>query len=804
MSKQIKLPLVLSMNMVPIPGFEFSINIGRSESIAAVEDSIKNYGGNIIVAIQEKSDIKDVDSSNLKGMGIFSHIENFEFIKSSNEKKIYKMTILPVKVVKILEPNLVGGRLYSKYNPVVYKKTSLDFIKKTLEDIKSKLESPKFSELKVSFSYEEIKPFLKSTPEKIVNALMYFLPLSHIRKYDLLNEISIDKKITLINTSLNELMVSNFKDKKNIEIDSKKINDDISESVSKQVKDKFTKQQKEFYLREQLKTIQEELNKITGEESEIITLKNKVNNNPYPKIIKEKALKEIKKLENSQFASAEANVIRNYLEWLLDIPYWQLKEEINSISNVIEVLDKNHYGLEKVKERIIEYLAVKISNPDSKAPILCFVGPPGTGKTSFAKSIAFAIGRKYIKISLGGVKDEAEIRGHRRTYIGSMPGKIISAMKKSKVINPLILLDEVDKLSSDYKGDPTSALLEAMDYEQNKNFQDHYIEEDYDLSKVMFVATANYLQNVPEPLIDRLEIIELSSYTEIEKINIANSHLIKKVLDETKLKKLEFKISNSSLSTLIRHYTMEAGVRELYRVLETLARKIVVKKIKDKRFRVKTLTKETIVEYLGPQKYDYSRIDKNPQIGAVQGLAWTQYGGDILPIEIILYDGKGDITITGQLKDVMKESASIAFSFVKANYKKFGIDPIIKKVENGKEVEKNLFKDFDIHVHSPDGATPKDGPSAGVTFTTALISAFSKKSVSQYLGMTGEITLRGNVLQIGGLKEKSISAHRSGLKKILIPKENMKDLIHIPKEVKKSLEIIPVASYFDVYKIAFS
>ncbi len=565
----------------------------------------------------------------------------------------------------------------------------------------------------------------------------------------------------------------------------------VKEEVRKKVGEKLSKQQREYYLREQIKAAQAELDGLNGETSEIDALRKKVEENPYPEHIKAKALKEITRLEQTPSQAQEANITRNYIEWLLDLPYWKEDKEKIDITNAKKVLDKDHFGLDKPKSKIVEFLAVKQQNPDAKGSILALVGPPGTGKTTMAKSIADALGRKLIKISLGGVKDEAEIRGHRRTYIASQPGKIIQGMKKAGVVNPIILLDEIDKMSADFKGDPTSAMLEVLDYEQNSMFQDHFIEEEYDLSKVTFIATANYYGNIPEALIDRLDIVEVSSYTELEKIEIFKKHLVPRVLEETKIPKGLYKWSEAGIKELIRHYTIEAGVRMLHREANTLARKILVDKFNGEVKSALTITPAVIQKYLGPQKFDYTKIDKQPQVGTVTGLAWTSYGGDILPIEVSLHKGKGDLILTGQLAEVMRESATIALSYVKANRDKYNISADVN------------FEELNIHVHSPDGATPKDGPSAGVTFTTALISALTGKPVSQYLGMTGEISLRGHVLPIGGLKEKSISAYRSGIKEIFIPKENVKDLVDIPKEVKDNLKITPVEKYKEIFDYIF-
>ena len=481
-------------------------------------------------------------------------------------------------------------------------------------------------------------------------------------------------------------------------------------------------------------------------------------------------------------ASAESNVVRTYIDWMLKVPWYQETKDVEDIQKVEDVLNADHYGLEKVKERIIEHLAVKQMTQNLKAPIICLAGPPGVGKTSLAKSIARALERKFVKASLGGVKDEAEVRGHRRTYLGSMPGRIIQSMKKAGVINPVFLLDEIDKMSSDYKGDPTSAMLEVLDPEQNNQFSDNYLEEPYDLSKVLFIATANDLGNIPGPLRDRLEIIELSSYTEQEKLMIAKNHLIKKQLGMHGLTSEQLTFEDDAIMKIIRHYTREAGVRDLERLIAKVCRKVVLIILKDKQSKITVVAKE-LENYLGKAPFEHTKKLDHDQIGVVTGMAYTQFGGDILPIEVNHFDGSGKFVITGQLGDVMKESASIALDYMKANKIKYGLEDV-------------KFDKEDIHIHVPEGAVKKDGPSAGVTLTTAIYSALKNKPVRSDVAMTGEITLRGNVLAIGGLKEKSISAHRSGIKKIIIPKDNAKDIEDIPESVREELEIV-LADHID-------
>ncbi|MBQ6126334.1 MAG: endopeptidase La, partial [Erysipelotrichaceae bacterium] len=553
--------------------------------------------------------------------------------------------------------------------------------------------------------------------------------------------------------------------------------DQIEQEINEKVKESVEGSQRDYYLREKLKAIKDELGGSEGG-SDIDDLKEKVENEPYPENVKAKAREEFKHYEMLPPTTGETGVIRTYLEWLLNVPWYQKSEDKNDLQEASRILDEDHYGLTKVKERILEYLAVKQMTNSLKSPIICLVGPPGVGKTSLAKSVARALDRRFVKISLGGVRDEAEIRGHRRTYLGSMPGRIIQGMKRAGTLNPVFLIDEIDTMSSDYKGDPSSAMLEVLDPEQTTQFSDHYLEEPYDLSDVLFICTANYRENIPAALLDRLEIIELSSYTEIEKLNIARKHLLGKQISINGLKESQISISDDMILYIVRHYTREAGVRQLERILGTLCRKTVLSILKEKKKKI-TITKKQINEWLGHEIYDYGTKEKKNQIGVVTGLAYTSFGGDILPVEVNYFEGKGSLIVTGQLGDVMVESTKIALDFIKANTKKYGI-PI------------EFYEKHDIHIHVPEGAVPKDGPSAGVTITTAIVSALTNTPVKKDLVMTGEVTLRGNVLPIGGLKEKSLAAHRSGIKTIIIPKGNMKDLDDIPETVKEEVTYIPV------------
>ena len=560
----------------------------------------------------------------------------------------------------------------------------------------------------------------------------------------------------------------------------------IEESVEKELNE----QQKEFFLREKIKAIEEELGDINSKDDELHSLKQKVKKLKCPSKIKDRINREISRYEATPSMSPELSITREYLDWMVNIPWSKYTKDEDSLMRVKETLDSSHYALDDVKERVVEYLSVKQNTNNLRSPILCLVGPPGVGKTSLALAIASALGRKSCKISVGGINDEAEIVGHRKTYVGAYPGRIIQGIRKAGTTNPVFIIDEIDKMTKDLRGDPASALLEVLDPEQNAHFMDHYLEEEFDLSKVMFICTANYIEQIPYELRDRLEIIEVSSYTEFEKLEIANNHLVPKQLEEHGLTALQVNITDNALMYIIQSYTKEAGVRELERTIATLLRKIVKKLLLDGNEVFFNIDKREIEEYLGKPKYLYSSIAKKNQIGVVNGLAYTIFGGDVLPIEVNLYKGKGELILTGSLGDVMRESCQIALSYIKANLSKFKIDS-------------KLLKDADIHIHVPEGAVQKDGPSAGITITTALISLLKKKSVDNYLAMTGEITLRGRVLAIGGLKEKVIGAHRAGIKKIIIPKENNKDLEDIPKNVLKDIKFIYVEKYSDIYKLLF-
>jgi ATP-dependent Lon protease len=563
----------------------------------------------------------------------------------------------------------------------------------------------------------------------------------------------------------------------------------VEKKIRSRVKRQMEKTQREYYLNEQMKAIQRELGETDDSRDELLELEKRIRKTKLSKEARAKADAELKKLRNMSPMSAESTVVRNYLDWLLSVPWGKAKTKPIDLQKAEDILEEDHYGLEKVKERIIEYLAVQARTGSLKGPILCLVGPPGVGKTSLAQSIAKATGREYVRMSLGGVRDESEIRGHRRTYIGSMPGKIIQSMKKAKTTNAFVLLDEIDKLGSDWRGDPSSALLEVLDPAQNSTFGDHYLEVDYDLSQVMFVTTANSL-NMPQPLMDRMEIIRVSGYTEDEKVEIAKRHVLPKQLKDHGLKEGELIVPEETIRDLIRYYTREAGVRSLERALGGLARKAVREMAKTKAVSI-TVDAAKLAEYAGVKKFRYGETDAEDQVGIVTGLAWTEFGGDILTIEAIKMPGRGRMTVTGNLKEVMRESISAAASYVRSRALSFGVKPPV-------------FEKTDIHVHVPDGATPKDGPSAGVAMTVAMVSVLTGIPIRKDIAMTGEITLRGRVTAIGGLKEKLLAALRSGVKTVLIPQENEKDLEEVPENVKSALEIVPISTADEALKWALT
>ena len=766
MENTMRIPVICTRGIIVFPGQDVMIEVGRQKSVNAINSASDEYDGQVFIVCQNDIMVEQPVRENLYSVGTLSKI------KVVRRKQGYmRITFTGMKRAKLVNLEDDGSMMMADIE--------------LLEDVQGDTTEELALVKKIISEFEKISNVTAAFPADIIHQMskgVSAVTLTDQFGQYLLNDQQTKQKL-LETLNINERMLFIIS-----EMEKQQRLSEIENDINQKVKEKIDDSQKEYYLREKLKTIKEELGDVSNITDDSQELRDKIENNPYPESIKKKALDELKKYEMLPAGSGEASVSRNYLDWLLNVPYWQETEDVEDLKEVREVLDEDHYGLEKVKDRIMEYLAVKQMTGTLNAPIICLAGPPGVGKTSLAKSIARALDRKFVKMSLGGVRDEAEIRGHRRTYLGAMPGRIIQGMKKAEVINPVFLIDEIDKMGADYKGDPSDAMLEVLDPEQNAMFSDHYLEEPYDLSKVMFIATANYLENIPAPLRDRMEIIELPSYTELDKVQIAKDHLIPKQIKANGLKASQFKIKDDEVLYLIRHYTREAGVRQLERLIASLCRKTVLAILKDGK-KSMTMSKKQINAWLGKEIFEYGNKEKKAQVGCVTGLAYTEFGGDVLQIEVSSYEGKGGIVMTGKLGDVMKESASIALDYMKANAHDYNIDP-------------KFFEKNDIHIHVPEGAVPKDGPSAGVTMTTAIVSALTGRAVENNLAMTGEVTLRGHVLPIGGLREKSLAANRVGITKILIPKENVRDLDDVPKAVKESITFIPVDNVSQVLKEA--
>lgn len=766
-----KLPILATRGIIVFPGHSTTLDVGRKSSLNALEMSALNFDYQIVL-LSQKDVMKD-ELSSAKDLYTFGTLVNYRIERTfpNGSKTIIVTGLNRVKVsnIEFIKDHLIEGEakvVNSKETNENEERAYVNRISQTLDKaIGSMINVPKnvLSSLAAGISASDL-----------ADVVGHYLPLTLVKKQKMLETLDVNKRLELVNEYLVE------------ESEISEIEKDIDKNVRKTI----DTQHKEFLLRERLKAIKEELGEISSKDSEVDKWREELKKKKYPKHVKDATLDEIKKYESTPPMAAESNVIKGYIEWILSLPWETYSTDSDDLEKAKKVLDKHHYGLKKVKERIIEHLAVKMNTKGATSPIITLVGPPGVGKTSLAKSIAEAIDRKFVKISLGGVKDESEIRGHRRTYVGAMPGKIIQGLKKSGTSNPLILLDEIDKMSSDYKGDPTSAMLEVLDPEQNKYFQDHYLELEADLSNVMFLATANYYEQIPSPLLDRVELIFLDQYTSEEKLAIAKSYIIPKVLRDNGIGKSQFKISEGTLKYIIAKYTQEAGVRGLQRILSKLARKIVVRKLEGKIKGSFTITQDVAKELLGKEQVYKEKLAGKAEVGLVNGMYYSAVGGGVLPVEVTTYPSKnGALQITGSIKDVMKESLKIATGFIRANSKKFGIDF---------DWEKNV-----IQVHVPEGATPKDGPSAGIAFATAVISALTNKPVPKDIALTGEITLRGKVLPIGGLKEKSLGAVEAGVRKIFIPKVNERDFDELAKKVKDVATIIPVEDYSEVYKHIF-
>lgn len=759
------LPAMAVRGIVPLPNNEIRLEVGRKESILALKEAASS-NKYIALFVQKNPNVEKPTQEDVYKEGLVVKI-----LYDMETANIHKVKVLGIVRCDSLE--VIQTEPYWLVN-IVTKPIVNDEVETELAHVRLLIKEIENEGAKLFEGNQELAQIISQgvTADKLTDVLAYNLHFDLNSKLRYLQTPSVSARLAF--------MLEDIKREKYI----LKLENEIENEVRKSINES----QKEYYLREKMRVIQDELGDKVKKETDIEDLKKKILALKMPKGMEEKALNELSRYSSMSMASAESSIVKTYLDFVISLPWTKESDESRDIKKAKEQLDKDHYGLEIVKERILEYLAVKIMTQKNPQAILCLVGPPGVGKTSLAKSIAASLNKNFVKQSLGGVKDESEIRGHRRTYVGALPGRILQGMQRAKVINPVFLLDEVDKLSSDFRGDPASAMLEVLDAEQNQFFSDHYLEEPYDLSKVFFIATANYLENIPAALRDRMEVVELSSYTEYEKFEIAKRHLIDKQLELHGLNKCDFILTDEALWMIIRKYTKEAGVRELERNIGTLVRKAIKTILMDNISEVK-IDENNLEEWLGKAKFAYNKVDGKDQIGVVTGLAYTQYGGDTLPVEVTYYKGQGKLVLTGKLGDVMKESAQAALSYVKANAVKFKID-------------ENLFKENDIHVHVPEGAVPKDGPSAGVTMATAIVSALSHRLAKHTVGMTGEITLRGRVLPIGGLREKSIAAHRSGLKTILIPKENVRDIDEIPEGVKNELEIIPVSIIDEVIENA--
>tara|TARA_Y100000590_G_scaffold402542_1_gene488376 strand:+ start:886 stop:3267 length:2382 start_codon:yes stop_codon:yes gene_type:complete len=760
-------PLLPLRDIVIFPSIVTPLFVGRRKSIRALEEVMKS-DKSIVLVTQKNAEVDDPQEKDLYSVGCLSKV--LQLLKLPDGT--VKVLVEGVERVNILELDSENKKYFN---------CKIDIVSSTKEDEDSKNFASslikKFEKLS-NLSKKDIAEFNKSlklinSPSKIADNICSNLNIRISDKQHLLELTDVKKRLEKIYEI--------------IEKETSVIS--MEKKIRGRVKNQMEKTQREYYLNEQLKAIQKELGEIEEGKDEISNLSKSIIKAKMTKEAQGKCMSELKKLKAMSPMSAEATVVRNYLDWMVELPWNNKSKIIKDLKTAQTILDEDHYGLEKIKERIIEYLAVQKRIEKLKGPILCLVGPPGVGKTSLGKSIARATGRKFVRISLGGIRDEAEIRGHRRTYIGSLPGKIIQSMKKAGTNNPLFLLDEIDKVGSDYRGDPSSALLEALDPEQNKQFNDHYLEVDYDLSDVLFVTTANTLNILP-PLLDRLEVIRIPGYTEEEKTNIAQKFLIPKQSENNGLKKDEWELSSEIIKKIIRDYTRESGVRNLEREISKIARKIV-KKIDSKEKINKAVLDKDISGYLGVKKYNFGEIERENKVGVATGLAWTETGGEILKIESVNMPGRSKMQITGKLGEVMQESVKAAKSYVRSKSLEFGIIP-------------PFFEKKDFHIHVPEGATPKDGPSAGIAIVTSIISSITSVPVNKDVAMTGEVTLRGNVLQIGGLKEKLLAAHRAGIKKVLIPMDNKKDLVEIPEVILKSIQIVCVDSVDEVLKHALT
>ena len=766
MVRKTNLALLPLRDIIIFPNMVIPLFVGREKSIKALNEVMKS-DKKIILVTQINSEVDDPSSEDIYSYGCESSV--LQLLKLPDGT--VKVLVEGLNRVKISDFDQKNEFLKCSAEAVKNEESAEDLLPLALTAIK-KLE--KLSGINKKIPFESINN-LKSLKDssQIADNIASHLNISISDKQKIFEMLGVKKKINKIIEYLdNEISIVG-----------------VEKRIRGRVKNQMEKTQREYYLNEQLKAIQKELGEIEEGKDEISNLHKSISKAKMPKEVTNKCLSELKKLKSMSPMSAEATVVRNYLDWMVELPWNKKDKVVDDLNKAKEILDKDHYGLEKVKERIVEYLAVQKRIEKIKGPILCLVGPPGVGKTSLGKSIARATGRKFVRMSLGGMRDEAEIRGHRRTYIGSLPGKIIQQMKKAGAKNPLFLLDEIDKVGADYRGDPSSALLEALDPEQNSSFNDHYLEVDYDLSDVMFVTTANTLNILP-PLLDRLEVIRIPGYTEDEKINIANKYLLPKQIENNGIKEGEMKFEKGTIKNIIRDYTKESGVRNLEREISKISRKTVTQIISQDKKNV-VVDEENLASFLGVKKFKFGELEDKDEIGIVTGLAWTEFGGEILKIETVHMPGKGKMQITGKLGDVMQESVKAAKSFVRSKSLEYGIIPPV-------------FEKKDFHIHVPEGATPKDGPSAGIAMVTSIVSSITGIPVKREIAMTGEVTITGKILPIGGLKEKLLAAHRAGITKVLIPEDNKKDLAEIPDKIKSDMEIITVSHVDNVLQMSLT
>ena len=759
------LPLLPLRDIVIFPSMVIPLFVGRDKSISSLNEVMKD-NKKIILVTQKNSEVDDPKKTDVFTYGCESNILQLLKLPDGTVKVLVE-GIKRVKIIDFKNDEKFITCTYEYQNDVIA--PDEDLMPLAMIAVR-RLE--KLTSVNKKISVETINNIKQlKDPTKIVDNIASYLNSTMSEKQQIFETVDVKKRLNaVIKIMENEASIIG-----------------VERKIRGRVKNQMEKTQREYYLNEQLKAIQKELGEIEDGKDETSSLNKAIIKSKMPKEVQKKCMSELSKLKNMSPMSAEATVVRNYLDWMIDVP-WFKKDKIDiDLTKALKVLDEDHYGLEKVKERIIEFLAVQKRMGKSKGPILCLIGPPGVGKTSLGKSVARATNRQFVRMSLGGVRDEAEIRGHRRTYIGSLPGKIIQMMKKAGTINPLILFDEIDKVGNDYRGDPSSALLEALDPEQNTTFNDHYLEVDYDLSDVMFVTTGNTLNILP-PLLDRMEVIRIPGYTEDEKINIADKFLLPKQIKENGIKQGELDVKDGTIKQIIRSYTREAGVRNLEREISKISRKVVKQVINGEKQTV-TVNDNNISDFLGIKKFKYGEVETEDKVGVVTGLAWTEFGGEILKIETVHMPGKGRMQITGKLGEVMQESVKAAKSYVRSKSLEYGIIP-------------PLFEKNDFHIHVPEGATPKDGPSAGIAMVTSIVSSITNNPVDREIAMTGEVTITGQVLSIGGLKEKLLAAHRAGIKKLIIPKDNEKDLADIPQKIKDDIKIITVETVDEVLKLA--